>query len=437
MDPIASIEVSPAGEETAELVAVGDFCLRSGAGGGLSANSPASIFDADLLSVCRGRDLLMVNLECALAAKGPPIVKCGPNLVGAPETIGHLQALGCNVATLANNHILDYGADSMFATRQMCEEAGIRTVGVGRNLEEACSALILDVRGIKVAVVALAEEEFSCAGPDTPGAGKLDLPGAADAVRKAAAQAHIVVAGVHGGNELYPIPSPRVQSWYRHLVDCGADAVIGHHPHTIQGMEVYQSKPILYSLGNFAFPWASEMPRCWYTGLLVRLVFSRRGVHGLEVYGTRQTGGLDDVRVALTGAAEQEALTQRFRQLCDCVADAELLGDYWRCFCRDRRDAYVMLLKGTTGVLAGNTVGFLKTAVKRKAPHLLAAALGNLAARFVRSGVRSKDLATLCNVLRCPAHREVITTILEMENGERSVNPDSWSNYAALMRECR
>ncbi len=106
-----------------------------------------------------------------------------------------------------------------------------------------------------------------------------------------------------------PVPSPRIREAYRAAVDAGAHAVIGHHPHVIQGVETYHGAPIFYSLGNFCFDsdYVAAYPG-WDRGLIATLKISRSGVSGYELHpiGIRQGERVD----LLQGEERRESLAQ-------------------------------------------------------------------------------------------------------------------------------
>ena len=438
MKATLSIQVSPASSPAVDLVAAGDFCLRTPAAQRALLDGVERLLAPELLSVCWAKDLSMVNLECPLAKLQEATIKSGPALCGAPELVQSLRFAGFDIAVMANNHIMDHGPDSMFATRRSCEDAGLRTVGVGATEGEAKAPLLLEVNGLKLAVLAFAEQEFSCAGPVTPGAARLDPVLSGRCVTQAKRAADLVVVNVHGGTEFYFAPSPRVQSWYRFLVDCGADAVIGHHPHTVQGMEVYEGAPIFYSLGNFVFDASGQMPDCWYQGLLAKLSLGRSGAQSIELYATTQREGASGLVVGETNGVGHERFRERLTRLNEISSDDRLLRDLWHCSCYDRRGDYTSRLLTGCGLTRPELTRLIKLGVKWAAPHLFGAALMGALGRFMTpKRVEQRGITILCNALRCPAHHETLTTILEMELEGQRPRTDAWAEYQKLITECR
>lgn len=166
-----------------------------------------------------------------------------------------LARAGFNVVSLANNHTLDYGPEGLEDTRAALDKAGIRHAGAGRNVTEARQPVYMMADGVTVAVLAYSltfPEEF-WAGPDKPGTAFGHERHVRADVATARATADIVVVSFHWGQE----GKTELRDYQTQLahaaIDAGASAVLGHHPHVLQGVEQYKHGVILYSLGNFAF----------------------------------------------------------------------------------------------------------------------------------------------------------------------------------------
>ena len=128
------------------------------------------LVDPAVQSLFRRSDLNIVNLEASVTKSVSRILKTGPNMKADKETTAKvLKALEVDVTTLANNHILDYGAQGVMDTIAFCNERGIKTVGSGRNLAEAAKTLFLETKAGKIALVNFAENEWASATSDTAG----------------------------------------------------------------------------------------------------------------------------------------------------------------------------------------------------------------------------------------------------------------------------
>lgn len=260
------------------LAAVGDVMLSEALG---SSRAFAMLRDADLA---------FANLEVPLSRRGHPADK--PIAFRAdPSLAAELARIGLDVVSFANNHSLDYGTDALLDTLSAVEEAGVVVVGAGENLESSLRPRVLHAGDSRVAFLAFASTlpTGSAAAPDRPGVAPLrvevavladapvfeeqpgtspyvrttaledDLGQARRAIAAARGQADAVVVSVHWGVPPgWAAPFQGILADYQQplghaLVDAGADLVLGHHPHTLHGIEIYRGRFICYSLGNFIF----------------------------------------------------------------------------------------------------------------------------------------------------------------------------------------
>lgn len=231
------------------LLAGGDVLMTRTEPAGID---PFALLDPPLGSA----DFSLVNVEMAISDRGEPHWK---EFVfrAPPSAAERIAAGGVSVASLANNHANDYGPDALTDTIDLLEAAGVTTVGAGRNADEAYQYRLLPAgNGVRVAFVGasmIVPSNFA-AGTTTPGIASAHSPARArvlDTVRAAAAEADAVIVAVHWGIERDTCPSNDQRLLARQLLDAGADAVIGHHPHVLQPVELVGSKLVAYSLGNF------------------------------------------------------------------------------------------------------------------------------------------------------------------------------------------
>jgi len=213
---------------------------------------PLAIY-GDVLPVLREADLRIVNCECALTSARKPAWKSGAVFKGLPAHVEGLTAVPFEIATLANNHVFDYGLSGFKETLDVLRRKGIRTVGAGMTFEEASAPLRLTVGGARVTVLNFGEGEDLTATSGGPGVCGWEIDRLAGHIRKAKKRGDFVVAVGHAGLEYIPFPPPYVVAAFRALSEAGADCVVGHHPHVPQGLEVRRGRLIAYSLGNFAF----------------------------------------------------------------------------------------------------------------------------------------------------------------------------------------
>ena len=285
----ALIALAPAAAaESLSLIFAGDVMLDDGPGRVVADGRDPLAAVAPLLA---GADYRIANLECPVATTGTPLDNKIYSFRAHPRVLSVLQGR-FDAVSLANNHSGDYGRAALTETMALLDGAGIRRFGGGRNLVEAHAPLWIERKGLRIAV--LGYNEFKPrvfeAGADHPGiAWSEDSHVIADirAARKAGAD--LVIPFMHWGWERELEPSARQRALARRMIDAGAAAVVGGHPHVTQGAELYRGKPIIYSLGNFVFDGFDDVP-AGRVGWLLRLELDRRGVAEWRTFEARMNG---------------------------------------------------------------------------------------------------------------------------------------------------
>jgi poly-gamma-glutamate capsule biosynthesis protein CapA/YwtB (metallophosphatase superfamily) len=194
-----------------------------------------------------------------------------------------------DVVSVANNHVGDFGRDAFTEMLGHLDASGIPRVGGGRNLAEAHRPLVIEKHGLRIALLAYDEffpRSFE-AGPDRPGSAWSDDEQVADDIRRARTEhrADLVIPFMHWGSEGEPVANARQRQLARRMIDAGADAVVGAHPHVVQDAEVYRGKPVVYSLGNFVFDGFDSLDQ--RTGWMLFLTVDRKGVRQWHVEPVR------------------------------------------------------------------------------------------------------------------------------------------------------
>jgi hypothetical protein len=213
-------------------------------------------------------DVVIGNLEGPLARHAPKVDRTYSYRVD-PRLAASLARAGINVVTLANNHLMDCGREGVVETLQALACAGVTPVGAGVNREAAHDAAILQAGPLRIGLLGYYWNRRCAATEDAPG-GAMDPPEALrDDIGGLRGRVDRVVVAFHWGVPYERETSPEDRAKARFAVDCGADAVIGHHPHVVQPMEVHRGCPIFYSVGNFAFGSGNSRGE----GLLVGLRF--------------------------------------------------------------------------------------------------------------------------------------------------------------------
>jgi poly-gamma-glutamate synthesis protein (capsule biosynthesis protein) len=200
-------------------------------------------------------DVNLANLESPIASGGREYTSKRFRFRAEPEVAKAIRKAGFNLVNLANNHSMDFGGKALAETMANLEAAGIAWIGAGEDLAEARKMALFTVKGKKIAFLGYSltqPVEFFAAGqrPGTaPGYEHIFIPDIARARR----EADYVIVSFHWGKEGRSVPLPLQRSIAHKAIDAGADVIIGHHPHVLQGIERYGKGIIFYSLGNFTF----------------------------------------------------------------------------------------------------------------------------------------------------------------------------------------
>ncbi len=229
----------------------------------------------DLLS---SADIAFVNLECAISSRGAPVAGKEFTFRGPVDSVKGLKTAGVDVVSLANNHSKDYGSVALIDTMRYLASSNIAWCGAGNNLDEAYCPAVIEVRGKSVAFLAFTSI-VPAGWPATD-----SEPGCAitwnkervlKAIERAKTNHDFVVVSYHWGVELATCPNGDQVSLAQLSIDSGADLVLGHHPHVVQGFQVYKNRLIAYSLGNFIFYPPREISS---KTLLLSVLLDRNGV---------------------------------------------------------------------------------------------------------------------------------------------------------------
>jgi poly-gamma-glutamate capsule biosynthesis protein CapA/YwtB (metallophosphatase superfamily) len=201
-------------------------------------------------------DYAVLNLETAVTTSNDKFPKIY-NYKADPEALAGVKNAGFDLVTLANNHAMDFHEEGLLDTMKHVKDYGLDYVGAGANAEEAYSAHIVNIKGKKIAFLSFSHVLPSVAwyaSPNKPGlASGYQLDRMKFIVEEEKSKSDFVFVNIHWGKMNTNKPVYYQKSYARALIDVGADGVIGHHPHWLQGIEYYNERPIAYSLGNFLF----------------------------------------------------------------------------------------------------------------------------------------------------------------------------------------
>ena len=296
------------------LMAVGDVMIQR--------DRPETIFDG-VRSTFAQADLLLGNQEGPTTDRGDPLL--GKIQIGSRHVRGDVRsaaaqaAAGFSAMTLANNHMMDFGAAGLEQTIELLREQGIAHAGGGANLEQARRPAILESKGVKIAMLGYTTVYPAAgypAGPEAPGVATLRvdtaympqenhfyqpasppiivgipdpaaMDGLLDDIRRARQQADLVVVQFHWGvAHQYGRISGYMKEMGRAAIDAGADLILGNHSHQLFGFEVYRERLICYCLNHFALEMYQDW-RGWCDAVILKAEIENRRFSRLSLLPVR------------------------------------------------------------------------------------------------------------------------------------------------------
>ncbi len=266
----------------------------------------------------------LINLECVISGQGEklnPTTKAF-HFRSSPRAIEFLQAARIDVVTLANNHVLDYGAHALRDCLGLLDRAGIKRTGAGATLEEALTPAQFRLRDGRVAVVALTDNEPEWEATDTTvgvnyvayrarGVGGAVSSRLTRALSLARRRADLLIVSAHVGPN-WGEPSVSMRVLAHDLIDMGADLYWGHSNHTPQGIEIHKGKAILYSTGDFVNDYIVDKTERNDLSFLFMVEGEGNRVSRLRLYPIR----IEDFRVRLANEQEWQFLRETMQAKC-------------------------------------------------------------------------------------------------------------------------
>lgn len=332
-----------------KIIVCGDICFNS-----INENK-ACKGDADALftnavSLIKNADISICNLECPLTDSNDKLLKSGPNLKAPSNSVNVLGKVGFNIASLANNHILDYGEVGVKDTIFACEANGIKTVGAANNSINARKPCIINSSELKIGFYSVADNECASATEKSYGANGFDYCETFDDIRKASLACDALIVLYHTGLEHYQYQSPDLQKRCRKIADCGAKAVICQHSHCIGTFEEHNGSLILYGQGNFLFAKEGKDEK-WNTGLLIEIEVSKDRINWMF-----HPSEIKDGHVELLDEKRSAQVLSELEERSEEVKNPEILQSKWADFNKNRGggigiclcvglDRYISLIK--------------------------------------------------------------------------------------------
>lgn len=374
------------GNNTIKILITGDFAPRLRVTEAILHGDYESIF-GEIKPLIQKVDYSITNLEAPLIDNGIPIAKTGPNLKAPCKSIEALKYAGFNMVTLANNHIMDYGKDGLSSTIDLCRKNNIEYVGAGMNARQAQEIRYISLKGKSIACINIAENEWSTTTSERPGANALSEISVFYQINEAKQKADYTIIIIHGGHELYGLPSPRMKRLYRWFIDIGADAVISHHTHCFSGDEIYKTKPIVYSLGNFVFDHKTSRNTLWNKCAIAILEIQNDSIE-LKLIPMQQCG--ETIGAHLVDECKIAQFNSQRQWKNAIINNDKLLEQYYEEFVKSKTCLYSSYMEP----------------IKNK--YILGLMNRGILPRFVRGGYKR----LLLNIIRTETHRDIILKIL-------------------------
>jgi poly-gamma-glutamate capsule biosynthesis protein CapA/YwtB (metallophosphatase superfamily) len=298
---------------TVEILLAGDLMLDWGIKDTIKAKDPEYPVK-NLNEFLSNFDYRFCNLECPVSETGDARPDKKYVFLGDPEHLEMLKYAGINGVSLANNHSNDFGQSALLDTIHNLERYGIDSAGAGKDLRTARLPLTVNVKNIKIAIGTYTELAYddSFAGEDYPGVARADIESIISDIKQFKAYHDFFIVSIHWGDEYSEFPNREQTELARLLIDNGADAVIGHHPHIYQGVEIYKNKPIFYSLGNFIFGSINEDIK---ENILAQISFAKNKINSFHIYSINSNKSGNPFQYNILNDAESRSVFDHLIQI--------------------------------------------------------------------------------------------------------------------------
>lgn len=214
-----------------------------------------NIIDNEIIKIIQQHDIKCCNFEAPVVMPEQQIEKIhkiGPSHCQTKECAQNIKEAGFNLINIANNHIMDYGRAGLENTINLFKSCTV--IGAGLSKKEAYKTYRYEKDNISISFISVAENGFgACLDENEYGYAWMLDESIEKIIKNEKERSDYVIINCHAGAELFSYPLPEIRKLYKNFIDIGADFIIGHHPHVVQGYEEYKSGVIFYSLGNFIF----------------------------------------------------------------------------------------------------------------------------------------------------------------------------------------
>ncbi|VAW10375.1 Capsule biosynthesis protein capA [hydrothermal vent metagenome] len=232
--------------------------------------------------ILKKADIAFINLETPLSDTARQIGAFKTSTAFAKA----IKDAGVDVVSTANNHSLDAEGVGLIETKEVLLANKIEVIGTGFNLEDARKPVIIEKDNIKIAFLAYTygvnptRTDIGFAFHNRSGAMPLDPFLIKEDIKRVRQQVDYIVLSFHWGLENKQEIHPASIEFAHDMIDSGADVILGHHPHVPRGIEIYNGKPIVYSMGNLIF---GHTHTNWKDNFLARITFSKKKICKLEI----------------------------------------------------------------------------------------------------------------------------------------------------------
>ena len=238
-------------------------------------NKPEKI-DKKLLDFLNDNDYNVIDLESPVTLHDETEKESLMHKL-EPKHVDYIKKIIKNpIAVIANNHMMDYGKQGLLDTLKNLKQKKVEYIGAGKNVDEASKYIVLG-NDVKVGVIAIQYKDYYIATEENPGPfhdSYLKL--LKQRINEMKSEVDWVVVVYHGGEEFLSVPMPYTKKLLKKILKFGADVIVAHHPHVVQGYEFIGKKAIFYSLGNFIFDTDFQRAqRFTDSGVLLSLEFTK------------------------------------------------------------------------------------------------------------------------------------------------------------------
>ena len=311
------------------IAITGDVCIMQ---------SEKIIIDNSVAKLLSSFDYRIANLEGPIGNKNSyqTIKKSGPSLVQSEVAIDFIRHMHADALSLANNHMMDYGKEALYDTKNKFTD--LQYIGAG-NWDEAYKPLIVEKDNLHIAIFSFSEMQFGMLSDEwsqreqSVGCAWVNHHKVNEIIHDFKSKMDYVIVIVHAGVENIEVPLPEWRNRYRELISNGCDAVIAHHPHIVQGFEMFKGKPICYSLGNFCFPLDRATTK-WTQGAIAEIVIEKDSL-SIKLYGCKMNGNVLSI-------INEEDWQSQLNDLC-ALLNEDVYMDKVNATCRELVDHYWQL----------------------------------------------------------------------------------------------